>query len=45
MLKYGQEYVEKGLDYYDKMYQDKVVKSLNKRAQTLGYALVKVADM
>jgi len=42
MLKYGQEYVEKGLDYYDKMYQDKVVRSLNKKAQSFGYELVKV---
>ena len=42
MLKYGQEYVEKGIDYYDKKYQDKVVRGLNKKAEAFGYALVKV---
>jgi transposase len=45
MLKHGQEYVEKGLDYYDRMYQDKLVRGLNKKAQAFGYALVKVTDM
>lgn len=44
MLKYGQEYVEKGLDYYDRMYQDKIVRWLNKKAQAFGYALVKIVD-
>ena len=44
MLKHGQEYVEKGLDYYDRMYQDKLVRGLNKKAQVFGYVLVKVVD-
>lgn len=44
MLKHGQEYVEKGLDYYNKIYQDKVISGLNKKAQTFGYALVKPVE-
>lgn len=44
MLKYGQEYVEKGLDYYDSI-QDKIVKVLNKKAQAFGYVLVKSLDI
>lgn len=44
MLKYGQEYVEKGIDYYDRMYQDKIVLGLNKNAQAFGYTLVKTPD-
>lgn len=29
------------LNYYDKMYQEKVLKGLNKKAKCLGYILVK----
>ena len=41
MLKHGEAYVEKGLDYYDKVYQEKIIKGLNKKAEDLGYDLVK----
>ena len=40
MLKFGQEYVDAGEKYYEEMYRNRVVKSLQKRAQSLGYALV-----
>jgi len=40
MLKFGQEYVDAGEKYYEQMYRNRVVKSLQKRAQSLGYALV-----
>ncbi|BEP32558.1 MAG: hypothetical protein WBIAU2_07850 [Wolbachia endosymbiont of Drosophila biauraria] len=40
MLKYGQEYVERGIDYYETRYKEKVVKNLIKKAQELGYILV-----
>ncbi len=41
MLKYGQEYVEKGMEYYEIRYKDKAVKNLTKRAKEFGYILVK----
>ncbi|RDD34682.1 Transposase IS116/IS110/IS902 family protein [Wolbachia endosymbiont of Cylisticus convexus] len=41
MLKYGQEYVEKGIDYYEKLYQDRMMKNLSKKAREFGYILVK----
>ncbi len=40
MLKYGQEYVERGIDYYETRYKEKVVKNLIKKAQEFGYILV-----
>jgi hypothetical protein len=40
MFKYGQEYVEKGMEYYDTRYKEKVVKNLIKRAREFGYILV-----
>ena len=39
-LKYGQDYVDVGSDSYEAKYQAAVVKSLQKRAQSLGYQLV-----
>ncbi|MFV1011567.1 hypothetical protein JR053_05065 [Wolbachia endosymbiont of Nasonia vitripennis] len=39
-LKYGQEYVERGIDYYETRYKEKVVKNLIKKAQEFGYILV-----
>lgn len=41
MLKYGQEYVEKGLDYYEKRYEERIIKNLNKKASELGFILTK----
>ena len=39
MLKYGNEYVDAGQDYYEKLYQAKVIQSLRKRARDLGFEL------
>ncbi len=39
-LKYGQDYVDVGSDSYEAKYQAAVVKSLQKRARSLGYQLV-----
>lgn len=41
MLKYGQEYVEKGMEYYEKLYKDRVVKNLCRKASEFGYILIK----
>ena len=40
MLKFGQDYVDKGEQYYEQRYRLRVIKSLQKRAQFLGYELV-----
>ena len=45
MLKHGEEYVEQGLDYYDKMYQEKILRGLNNKAKDLGYTLVKTGEL
>jgi hypothetical protein len=45
MLKYGQEYVEKGIDHYEKLYKDRVVKSLSKKASEFGYVLIKKEEL
>lgn len=43
MLKYGHEYVEKGVEYYETMYQKRREASLKKKAKEMGYDLVKSA--
>jgi transposase len=40
MLKNGSEYVDKGQDYYEKQYHDRIVKGLKKRAAELGFDLI-----
>lgn len=40
MLKYGTDYVDRGQDYYERQYRDRVLKSLGRRAKELGYRLV-----
>jgi transposase len=41
LLKYGSEYVEKGLDSYEKSCTEKKMKNLSKKAKELGFVLVK----
>ena len=40
MLKYGKDYVDQGQDYYNKRYQDRVLKGLQRKAAAMGYQLV-----
>ncbi len=40
MLTKGQEYTDQGIDYFDRLYKDRVVKQLAKRAATFGMQLV-----
>ena len=40
MLKNGTEYADRGKDYYEKQYRDRVTKNLKKRAASLGFHLV-----
>ncbi len=41
MLTKGTAFVERGQNYYEQQYQERVLKSLNRRATELGYCLVK----
>ena len=40
-LKYGTNYVEKGANYYEQSYRDRVLKNISRRARQLGFLLVK----
>ncbi len=44
MLTQGKEYVEAGLDYYEKRYKERLVKGLKKRAAQLGFALSPITE-
>lgn len=43
MLKYGHEYVEKGVEFYEEMYRKRREASLKKKAKDLGYILIPLA--
>jgi len=36
MLKYGQEYVDKGMEYYQRKYRDQQIKIILRKAMDLG---------
>ena len=40
LIKHGQQYVDKGTAYYESRYREQQIRSLVKRAQKLGLALV-----
>ena len=40
MLRYGQEYVDAGQDYYESQYRHRALRNLDRRAKELGYHLV-----
>ena len=44
MLRLGTEYVDCGQDYYERRYQSRVDSNLMRRAQELGYKLIKNED-
>ncbi len=44
MLKNGTEYVDFGKEYYEKQYEERVLKNLKKRAASLGFQLVSNID-
>jgi len=41
MLTHGTAYVDRGQEYYEQQYQQRVLKNLQRRAKTLGYHLIK----
>jgi len=40
LIKHGQQYVDKGAEYYEGRYREQQIRSLAKRAQKLGLQLV-----
>jgi transposase len=42
LLKYGQDYVEQGIETYEKQYQEKMIENLRKQAVKLGFKLVTI---
>lgn len=44
MLTHGTAYIEHGQDYYEREYQDRVLKNVTRTAKALGYRLVKQED-
>ena len=44
MLRYGQEYVDVGAEYYERQYQQRALRSAKHRAAQLGYQLVPMSD-
>lgn len=40
MLKYGEDYVDKGQDYYEQQYRQRVLQNIKRRAKSIGYHLV-----
>ena len=42
LLKYGQNYVEKGIEAYNKKYNETMVKNLKKHASRLGFEVIKI---
>jgi hypothetical protein len=42
MLKYGQECVDKGMQYYDELYRQQQIDLLKNRASQLGLQLVEI---
>ena len=44
MLRYGQEYVDAGAEYYERQYQDRALRAAKRRAAQLGYQLVPLSD-
>jgi len=40
MLKYGEDYVDKGQEHYEKQHQERIMKNIKNRAKQLGYQLL-----
>ena len=43
LMKYGFDYVEQGLEEYEKKYKERSLKSLTKKAQQFGMQLIPIA--
>ena len=45
MLRYGQEYVDAGAEYYEQQYQQRSLHTARRRAAQLGYQLVPISSV
>ena len=44
MLRYSQQYVDAGTEYYESQYRQRALRAAKQRAAQLGYRLVPIAD-
>ncbi len=44
MLRFGQDYVDAGAEYYESQYQQRALRTAKRRAYQLGYQLVPISD-
>ena len=44
MLRFGQDYLDAGAEYYESQYQQRALRAAKRRAHQLGYQLVPVSD-
>ena len=44
MLRFGQEYVDRGQQYYEEQYRQQQIALLNKKATLLGFSIVPAAN-
>ena len=44
MIRYGQEYMDAGAEYYEKQFQQRALRTAQRRAAQLGYQLVPMSD-
>ena len=44
MLRYGQDYVDAGAEYYESQYQQRALRAAKRRAAQLGYQLMPMSD-
>ena len=44
MLRYGQEYVDAGAEYYETQHQQRALRAAKRRAAQLGYQLVPIPN-
>lgn len=44
MLKHGTEYIDRGEQYYEERYRDRVVKNLKRRANEMGFEMVALSE-
>jgi len=45
LLKYGKDYVEQGIETYERQYQETMIKNLQKQATRLGFSVVKIEPL
>jgi hypothetical protein len=45
MLRFGTTYVDRGQEYYELRYRDRILRNLSRRARELGYKLVKSDEL